>query len=376
MLGIQFVHELLEEEIAALCGPRGAHKRGKLAHRGGSEQGWIGLTGQRVRVRRPRARRDGKEVPLTRYEALQSMENISDVVSRMMLNGLSTRRYDRTIDRFESDLGLSKSEVSRQFRTKSREALNVLNTRTFPESTFWALLIDGTQFAGSTVIIALGVDQAGNKHILGICEGSTENAELCRSLLSRITDRDIRFAGRIVCVLDGSKALRRAVKDAFGKCVEIQRCLLHKRGNIEAKLDRRHHTDLKIRMNQAYHCNEYEDARRAFDSVHRWLAGISHAAAESLNEGRDDLLTLHRIGMPPALRKSFYTTNLIESANSVAKERSGRVKRWRRDTDQLMRWCGAGLLEGEKQFRRVRGCKHIRDFLIDFEKRVAKEDAA
>lgn len=373
---IGYVRSLLEEEMVELCGPAFSHKAGKdRAHRGGSEQGWIAIQGQRVAMRKPRARRDGAEVPLRRYAALQSMDNLGEFVGAMMLNGISTRRYNRVIKRTESDLGLSKSEASRQFVKQSREALNILNTRSFPGLVFWALVIDGVQFGPSHLITALGVDQAGNKHTLGVSEGSTENAELCCALLRRIMNRHITFADRILVVLDGSPALHRAVRDTFGEKVEIQRCLIHKRRNVESKLAKHHHRDLKLRMNQAFHCNTLEDAEKAFRSVHAWLAEFSHEAAVSLQEGMPELLTLHRIGMPPPLRKSFHTTNLIESAISVARDTTSRVKRWRRDTDQLSRWCAAGLLAAEEQFRAVRGHRHIQKFLEKFENRVDLKQA-
>lgn len=368
---IGYVRSLLEEEMDELCGSAFSHKAVKnLAHRGGSEKGWVAIQGQRVALRKPRARKDGHEVPLDRYAALQSMDNLGEFVGAMMLNGISTRNYDRVISQTESDLGLSKSEASRQFVKQSREALNVLNTRPFPGLTFWALVNDGVQFEPSHLITALGVDQAGNKHTLGVSEGSTENPELRCALLRRVMNRDITFAERIVVVLDGSPALHRAVRDTFGDKVEIQRCLIHKRRNIEAKLAKHHHRDLKLRMNQAYHCNSLDDAEKAFRSLHAWLTGFSHEAAVSLQQGMPELLTLHRIGMPPPLRKSFYTTNLIESAISVARDATSRVKRWRRDTDQLSRWCAAGLLAAGKEFRTVRGHRHIKNFLERFQNRV------
>ena len=375
--GIEFVMRLMNEEIEQLCGPRGSHKkRGGLAHRGGSEVGWVALAGQRVQVRRPRARKDGEEVELSRYQALQSMDNLSDVVSRMMMYGISTRSYDRVLDKFDNDLGLSKSTVSRQYVRESRKSLNELNSRSFPGQIFWALAIDGVDFGGSTLIVALGVDTAGNKHILGISEGSTENADVCKSLLASLRERGIQFTEQIIAVMDGSKALHKGVKDVFGARVKFQRCLLHKRRNIEAKLEKKYHRELKTRMTQAYNCNKFEDAEVAFAGLLKWLDEISFSAARSLEEGLDELLTLHRIQMPPALRKSFYTTNLIESAFSTPRERTRRVKRWRKNTDQVLRWAGAQLLLQEGRFRKVRGYKEIPVFLYAFiEKPVAEKKA-
>lgn len=372
-LGIALINDLLNEEIEHLCGPAGSHKKKQgRAHRGGSELGWVVLNNQRVQIRRPRARRDGQEIPLGRYEALQSMNNVGDFVERMMVNGISTRSYDRVIDKFDKDLGLSKSAVSREFVRKSRGALNELNGRRFADEEFWAILIDGTEFGGSTLIVALGVDRSGKKHILGVSEGSTENSELCTSLLRNLQDRDVRFADRVLAVIDGSKALKKALKNVFGDRIEIQRCLTHKRWNIEAKLNRKHHGELKRRLTQAFNENDYGPALESFHAVHTWLKEINHSAAASLEEGMESLLTLHRIEMPPALRRSFNTTNLIESAFAFAKERSRRVKRWQPQTDQVLRWAASQLLDQEERFRRVDGHKEIESFLSVFAPRDEK----
>ena len=328
--------------------------------------GWIALNGQRSAMRKPRARKDGKEISLKRYDALQSMDNLEEMIFRMMLNGISTRNYDRTLQKFEDDLGLSKSSVSREFVKKSREALNILNSRKFPDATFWAIFLDGIEFAGTVAIVALGVDLQGNKHILGISEGSTENSEVCTGLLSNIMERDIRFTDKIIAVLDGSKALKKAVISVFGKRVEIQRCLLHKRRNVEGKLEKKFHGELKSRITQAYELNDYLDARKSFSNIVKWLDGISHGAARSLEEGLEDLLTLHRIKMPPELRKSFYTTNLIESSFSNPRNHANRVKRWRKNTDQVMRWAGSLLIYQEERFNKVRGYRNIEIFLSEF----------
>jgi len=374
-VGIAYIHELLNEEIEYLCGPTGSHKKGAKASRGGSESGWISLNGQRIRIRKPRVRKDGREVELQSYQVLQSMDNLGDVVSRMMLNGVSTRGYDRVLSKFDNDLGLSKSSASRQFVKKSRESLNTLNMRRFPDSIFWALLIDGIEFGGSVVIVAMGVDMAGNKHILGVSEGSTENHLVVVSLLENIQEREIEFSERILAVLDGSKALKKAVKGVFGKRVEIQRCFLHKRRNVESKLDKKDHFEFKRRMTRGFNSNSFEDADRSLKGTLNWLEKRNYSAARSLEEGYDELLTLHRLEMPLALRSSFYTTNLIESAFSNPRNHTNRVKRWRRNTDQVLRWSGSLLLSQEERFRRVNGFKDISGFIASFSPKMENKVA-
>jgi transposase-like protein len=189
-----YVGALILEEIEMLCGKPGEHKRGRgLAHRGGSQRGYIVLDGERVAIQKPGARRNGKEVKLERYEILQDRSDLRKHVERLMLAGISTGNYEKTLRKTEASLGLSRSTVSREFVKSSRESLNHLNSRRFPDQTFWCIVLDGIVFGGSVVIVALGVDIARNKYFPGISEGSTENADSALSVLQSIESRDIRF---------------------------------------------------------------------------------------------------------------------------------------------------------------------------------------
>lgn len=362
-----YVGALILEEIETLCGKAGEHKRDRgLAHRGGSQRGSIVLDGERVAIQRPRARRNGKEVKLERYEILQDRSDLREHVERLMLAGISTRNYEKTLRKTEASLGLSRSAVSREFVKSSRESLNHLNSRRFPDQTFWCIVLDGIVFGGSVVIVALGVDTAGNKHFLGISEGSTENADSALSVLQSIESRDIRFTDRVLVVMDGSKALEKAAREFFGKKAEIQLCYLHKQRNVLAKLPRKYHAEFCKRYKQAFSANSYEDVASEMRSVLSWLESISYSASQSLQEGLEALLTLHRINMPPKLRTSFYTTNLIDSAFSNPRSQLNRVKRSRPQTDQVLRWVGSLLLSQEEQFRKVRSYTHIHEFLNTF----------
>lgn len=364
---VLYVEELIGEEIGRLCGPPGAHKRSQaLAHRGGSQPGWIVLNGQRVAIQKQRARKDGKEVKLERYAAFQDRKDLGNHIEQTMLAGLSTRSYDVLLEKTDRSLGLSSSAVSREFVKASRQSLNELNSRTFAGHTFWCIVLDGIAFGGSMVIVALGVDTAGEKHFLGISEGTTENSQTCLGLLRAIQDRGIKFTDRILCVMDGSKALEKAAREFFADRVEIQLCYLHKKKNVLAKLPRKYHADFQKRYRRAFSANNFEDATREMNELLAWLDTVSFAAAESLREGLDRLLTLHRIGMDAALRESFYTTNLIDSAFSNPRSHLNRVKRTRGNTDQAVRWIGSLLLAQEQQFRRVRCFGKIGKFLEMF----------
>lgn len=360
----EYVIQLMNEEVEGLCGSLFSHKaKMGLARRGGNEKGSVSINGNRVSITKPRVRKDNKEYPLKTYQNLHSTDNLSGFIYAMMMNGISTRSYNKVLINYENKLGVSKSLASKKFIKESRKSLNEMNQRRFEGKEFFALFIDGVNFGGDMVVVALGVDKQGSKHFIGISQGSTENAEIVADLLGSIASRNIQFSHKVICVLDGSKALRKGVINHFGERADIQRCLIHKIRNVEAKLDKVYHSDFKEKIHQAYSLNGYEECKASMNNIVNWLGKISHNASESLKEGLDDILTLHRIAMPPELRKSFYTTNVIDSAFSNPKFRVRRVKRWRKKNDMIKRWAGSHLLEQEKTFRKVNACGMIEEFL-------------
>lgn len=363
----EYVIQLMNEEVEGLCGSLFSHKaKMDLARRGGNEKGSVSINGNRVSITKPRVRKDNKEYPLKTYQNLHSTDNLSGFIYAMMMNGISTRSYDKVLIDYENKLGVSKSLASKKFIKESRKSLNEMNQRRFEGKEFIALFIDGVNFGGDMVVVALGVDKQGSKHFIGISQGSTENTEIVADLLGSIASRNIQFSHKVICVLDGSKALRKGVINHFGERADIQRCLIHKIRNVEAKLDKVYHSDFKEKIHQAYSMNGYEECKASMNNIVNWLGKISHNASESLKEGLDDILTLHRIAMPPELRKSFYTTNVIDSAFSNPKFKVRRVKRWRKNNDMIKRWAGSHLLEQEKTFRKVNACGMIEEFLIAY----------
>ena len=372
---IEYVARVMNEEVEKLCGNLFSHKgKEKRAHRGGSDKGSVSVNGNRVSIVKPRVRKDNKEYPLNTYNSFHSSENLNPFIFQMMMNGISTRSYRKCLVEYENSLGVSKSLASKKFIKESRKSLNEINIRKFEGKEFFALFVDGVNFGGEMVIVALAVDMQGNKHFIGLSQGSTENAQIVSDLLSDIAERNIKFSPKVICVLDGSKALRKGILEHFGDRADIQRCLIHKIRNVEAKLDKEYHFDFKEKIHQAYSMNDYDACKLSMNNLVTWLGKISHNAAESLQEGLEDIFTLHRINMPPELRKSFYTTNLIESGFSSPKFRVRRVKRWRKNTDMIKRWAGSHLLEQEKAFRKVNAVGKIDDFLKDYlsiDKKVA-----
>lgn len=364
---LRYALDIMQEEVETLCGQRHQRKKGRLAYRGGTEPGSVVINGTHEKMLRPRVRTDEGEVRLQSYDALHSYERLPEFIFLMMMNGISSRGCERSLAEHEAALGVTKSAASREFIENSRADLNEINQRRFPGRVFWALVVDGLHLAGEAMIVALGIDLSGEKHFLGISQGSTENTEVVLGLLSNLRDREIQFTKRIVAVLDGAKALRRALRDHFGsKNVAFQRCLNHKKWNVARRLTKEQVSEVNLRITQAFNCNDYATAKKEMEKVLQWLETFNHNAAESLREGFEDLLTLHRIGVPPALRKSLYTTNLIDSAFSKPRAGLNRVKRWRKDSDMMKRWTASHLLEQERRFRRINAPHLIKGFLEDF----------
>lgn len=364
----QYAVEIIGEETEALCGPRHSRKKSpEAARRGGSEKGSILINGKKERILRPRVRAGGAEIQLETYAKLSDFSELGEMVFQMMLGGLGTRAMGNRLSEYTETLNVSKSKASREFIARSRKAMIELNSRSFKEEEFWALVIDGIHIADEVIVVALGVDLSGKKHFLGISQGSTENSEVVSGLLASIAEREIRFTKKVVAVLDGAKALRKAVVAHFGKDrVEVQRCLIHKKRNVIARLSKEYHSEFSERLTQAYNCNSYSQAKKEMKKVAAWLDRINHNAAESLREGMEELLTLHRIKMPPEMRRSLYTTNTIESSFANPRFQTSRVKRWRKDSDMIKRWAGAVLLDQESRFRRIHGYKAIPKFIIAF----------
>ena len=275
-----------------------------------------------------------------------------------MVRGITTRNYEDTLTTLSDGLGLKKSAVSAAFQRAAQKDLDALNGRPLAEWVFAAIYIDGTSFADHTCIVAMGLANDGTKRILGVVEGATENAELVRDLLENLQERGLRTTRRALFVIDGSKALRKAIRDAFGKRALVQRCQLHKRRNIESYLPPSRQVEVRRRLNAAWSMSRYDDALEELRRVHAWLKTINESAAASLAEALEETLTVHRLGVTGSLRKTLVTTNPIESANDIVKANAHRVKRWN-GSAMVLRWIGTGLVKAEAQFRRVRGYKQM-----------------
>jgi len=378
--GLLIMKAVMDAEVGSLAGPKGKHDPDRTATRWAAQPGYVVLAGKKVTVTRPRVRdKAGHEVPLSSYEQFQSPPRRQGSIYKKLVNGISTRKYEQAIDDFTEGYGISKSAVSRQMVEATRGALQKLCERRIDElGPLAVLMIDGKQLHGECVVTALGVDVQGNKHVLGLMQGATENSTVVQHLLEDLVERGLDTTQPMLTVLDGGKALRKAVRQTLGDCSPVQRCHIHKRRNVKELLQQEFQRSADQRIKAAYGMKDFEPAKAQLDKTVEWLEGINPSAAASLREGLEETLTLHRLGLPEALRKSFQTTNLIESALSVASDVAGRVKRWRAG-DMRLRWIAAGLLAAENQFRKVRGHKLMPKLLAALDTgtaRIARESKA
>lgn len=359
---------LVEDEVLELVGEPWSRKGESPLRRNGVTTSTIHLDGEPCLLERARVRdrNMGSEVRLSTLQALSSRDALDADVKRRLIRGLSTRDYDDALGALSDGLGLKKSAVSAAFVRASKKDLDLLNGRSLAEMTFVAVFIDGTCFADHTCLLALGITQDGKKVVLGVRDGASENAELVRDLLASLKERGLVLTKRALFVLDGSKALGKAVRESFGEQAVIQRCILHKRMNVLSYLPPSWHAEARRRMNAAWGLASHAEALQELRKVQRWLKKISESAAASLGEALEATLTVHRLGITGALRRTLLTTNPVESAIEVVKHHARRVKRWN-GSAMVLRWAGSGLVRAEQQFRRVKGHEKMAQLITALE---------
>lgn len=364
---------LLEDEADRLCGERYVHNPGRAATRYGGQRGWAVLAGHKVPIERPRVRyvAGRGEAQLSVYGQLQRAGNLGGAVLRRVVHGVSARNYEQVVEQVRQGFGVKRASVSRTFVRVMTERIRQFCERRWDGVRFVAIIIDGTNYAGAMMVAVLGITAKGTKHILGLRQGASENAQVCKELLESLRERGVAMDVPTLVVLDGAKALRSAVVSVWGAYAEVQRCQVHKKRNVKEHLAEQHWPELSRRLAEAYGETDYGRALALLKQTAAWLQRINPDAAASLREGMEETLTLVRLGVHSDLRKTLSSTNVIESAFSVAELVTGRVKRWR-DGDMRWRWCVAGLLHAEEHFRRVDGYRHIGQLLIALERAAPK----
>jgi putative transposase len=362
--GLQVMSAMFGEDAERLCGPESKHNPDRAGYRHGSEAGSVTLGGRRIPVTRPRVRAaDGSgELRLPSYDLFSSTEILGRLALEKMLAGLSSRRFTAGLEPAGAAVedvasATSKSAVSRRFVAATETALAELMSRDLSGLDLVAFMVDGVHFGEHTCVVALGIGLDGVKHPLGVEEGSTENAAVVTDLITGLRDRGLDTSKPVLAVLDGAKALSKAVRGVFDKPV-IHRCQQHKIRNVIDKLPERLKSVTEKRMRQAYHAESALQAEAELQALARELDKTHPGAAASLREGMAETLTVLRLDVPPTLARTLRSTNTIESMIGICREHSKNVKRWR-DGTMALRWCAAGMIEAGKQFRRVNGHLHL-----------------
>ena len=356
--GLKIIHHFLEQEMDQRCGRHGQQS----AYRHGRQPGYIVFAGRKVAISKPRLRaKGGSELPLQSYQAFQQEGRMQRAVARKLTHQVSTRNYAAAIDDCLAGYGIDKSSVSRQWKAATAAELQKLCQRPVPADLV-GLLIDGKYFRQQCLIVALGVDKQGQKHVLGLWQGATENSTLVRELLTDLRERGLDTEAAILVVVDGAKALYKGVREVFGERALIQRCRVHKLRNVLEHLPLEKRAQAAWRLRGAWAKSTPEEALKELRACVKWLDTISPSAARSLEEGLAETLTVTRLGLHESLVRTFSSTNLIESCFARTESWTRRVKRWR-DAKMVLRWGAAALLFAEKGFRRVRGYDQINQLI-------------
>jgi putative transposase len=357
--GLQILRAILEDEVTRRVGPRHQPDAASDCLRWGRQPGYVVFAGQKVAVQRPRVRtRQGKEVPLDSYARLQHDGRRQHAVREGIVAGLTSRHYHRAVHSVLDGYGIEKSSVSRQFVAASAAQLKQLCQKKLDGLDLVAILIDGIHLGKQVLVVALGIESSGKKQVLGLWQGATENTTVVKELLEDLVARGLHPERRYLFVIDGAKALRAAIERVFGARAEVQRCQIHKRRNVKEHLPKSAQGDTDRRIRNAYAMTRYAEAKAELGKIFRQLERINPSAARSLEEGLEETLTVHRLGVGTLLRRTLASTNPIESCLSTVGRVARNVKRWRAG-DHALRWTATGLLEAERKFRRVKGFREL-----------------
>jgi len=373
-VGLGVVHELMELEVCEVVGAKGKHNPERVAVRHGHEDGSMTLGGRRVAVRRPRMRTaaDERERPVQTYGYFADRDPLTRAVMDRMLAGVSTRRFADVGEPVgsaaeASSSSTSRTSVSEMFIERTRTALGELMSRRLDDARLAVMMLDGLEIADRTHVVALGITTEGVKIPLGLWEGSTENATLARALLADLVDRGLDCEQAILFVIDGGKALRRAIKDVFGEHALVHRCHRHKERNVCDLLPERDRPTVRARMRAAWALTDPELARQRLELLASELDRTWPDAAGSLREGMHDTLTLMRLAITGKLATTLCSTNPCESMIEIVRHTQRNVKRWQ-DGDMRKRWTAAGMLVAEQQFRRIIGYRDLAKLVIAIER--------
>ena len=377
--GLEVLREMMDDDAQAICGPRHARGRQRRAHRWGKTKGKIGFHGGKVEIERPRLRSfDGKEQPVPSWEVAVAENWLGKWAMNQMLINVATRKFARSVRLPEGDVpapagaGLSKSAASRRFVALSAARMKDWTTSDVAGLDLLVIQIDGIHMAEDLILVAaIGVDARGEKHPLGLAEGATENAATVQALIDNLVERGLDPAVPRLFIIDGAKALSKAIRRTFGDAAAIQRCQIHKARNIVERLPKSLHASVRRVLRQAWELDDADKAEKLLRNLARRLERDWAGVAGSILEGIDELLTVTRLCLPKQLRRSLACTNIIENLMSTVRRVCRNVKRWR-SASMAMRWTAAAMQEAAKGFRRLKAHKQLPTLRVALEAHKTK----
>jgi len=365
-LGIMMAQAIMDMEREERSGPDYLPRK-KGVYKWAYQPGSIYLGDQKVSVRYPRLRGPEGEIPLQSYRMLKESGGFSDELLNKALRGISARKYRETVCESARAFGVSPSSISRHIIAVTSRNLGLFKERDLGDLSIFALFIDTIHRGGEAYMVALGIDTDGVKHVLGFWQGATENHEICTELLADMERRHLVLSKSILWITDGGRGIIKTLKDRFGKKLIHQRCTIHKDRNIQKHLAKRYRKEAHRRFTTALEQNDYTDAREMLLDFEKWLRAINASAADSLMEAIEEILTLHRLKVPPLLRKTLTSTNPIESMFATVRDCENNIKRYRTST-MAQRWLASVLLFCEQGFRRIKGYRDIPQIIANIER--------
>jgi len=373
--GFEVFTQMLEEDRAAICGPRHQPAPDRRAYRHGHDEGSLVFGGRKIRVKKPRIRSvEGEELELPTWRRMASQDPLRDRVVEQILLGVSHRGYERSLEPVPETIctrGVRKSSVSRQFTARTADQAKSFLSRSLEGIDLPVILIDGTGLGDHMLLVAMGIDTSGKKHILGVAVGTTEGEQVCRSLFRQLIDRGLVVERARLFVIDGGKGLRKAIRTTFGDWAVIQRCQIHKLRNVAEHLPEHRRTWVKAAMRRAWKAGTVGQGRQRLKDLASQLESDHPDAAASIREGLEETLTVIVLGIGGALLRTLRSTNPIENLQGAIKKIVRNVKRWRGGA-MAQRWCVTALIEAEKRFRRVKGHKEMPQLIAALEAIVNK----
>ena len=373
-IGMDAVKDLLHQEVRMLAGER-YQRDGRCAVRWGRQRSSVYLADQKIPVIAPRVRDlvANQEIPLKSLEHLQIPRSMDEGLFLKVLKGLSCRDYRECAEAVPQAFGLSSSTVSRRYIRASAKRLKEFFSRRLEGYDFVALVLDGKRFAEDEMVICVGITAQGKKVILGFVQTATENEKACSDFLRELVGRGLRYDEGILAIIDGSKGLRKSVESVMGESAVIQRCQWHKRENVVAYLPKQEQETMRRKLQAAYEQPTYESAKGSLLKIRAELKMMNLSAVKSLDEGFEETLTLHHLGLFKELGTSLKTTNLIESINAGLGQKTDKVDYWK-NSEQKQRWVASALLDIEPRLRKIKGYKHLPRLKEILKNRMAEKE--